>query len=181
MKGSIRLGAAAVVMAVGLSVIPAGTSFAGSAGKRNTAIGLGAVAAYGVVKKKPLVAGLAGGGAIYSRHAVPQGREERAGAPRGPGRRVYRRGVYPALSSLPSPLAASGPLPFHPRGADRTAAAGRWRGGPVRGLGSSRGQAGGCDADGPGQTCPSHRGGSSLRGSTPSRLRTKKSSIRRVP
>lgn len=41
-------------------------AYAGSKGKRNTALVLGGVAAYGIIKKKPLIAGLAGGGAIYS-------------------------------------------------------------------------------------------------------------------
>jgi hypothetical protein len=65
-KRSIRIAALAVLAAVGLSLAPAGAAYAGSKGKRNTAIGLGAVAVYGVVKKKPAVAGLAAGGAIYS-------------------------------------------------------------------------------------------------------------------
>jgi hypothetical protein len=66
MKRSIRLTALAVLGAVVLSAAPFTAAEAGSKGKRNTAIGLGAVAVYGAVKKKPAVAGLAAGGAIYS-------------------------------------------------------------------------------------------------------------------
>lgn len=66
MTRSIRLTAWGLLASVVFSLGSAGAAYAGSKGKRNTAIGLGAVAVYGVVKKKPLVAGLAGGGAIYS-------------------------------------------------------------------------------------------------------------------
>lgn len=52
--------------AVILMGMSAPAAYAGSKGKRNTALVLGGVAAYGIIKKKPLIAGLAGGGAIYS-------------------------------------------------------------------------------------------------------------------
>lgn len=66
MTKQIRLIAMTLLTAVGLSITAPQVAEAGSKGRRNTAIGLGAVAVYGVVKKKPLIAGLAGGGAIYS-------------------------------------------------------------------------------------------------------------------
>lgn len=66
MKQQIRMTAMTLLASTGLSLFSMGAAEAGSTGKRNTAIGLGALAVYGVVKKKPVVAGLAGGGAIYS-------------------------------------------------------------------------------------------------------------------
>lgn len=66
MKMQIRLTALALLAAIGLAVVPAEEAQASAAGRRNTAIGLGALAVYGVATKKPLIAGLAGGGAVYS-------------------------------------------------------------------------------------------------------------------
>jgi hypothetical protein len=66
MSTQIRIAAAALLCAVGLSILAPEAAMASKAGRRNTAIGLGAVAAYGVIKKKPLVAGVAGGAALYS-------------------------------------------------------------------------------------------------------------------
>jgi hypothetical protein len=92
MKRSIRLTALALLASVGVSVAAIEPAQAGSKGRRNTAIGLGAVAVYGVVKKKPLVAGLAGGGAIYSYVSSRKAaRRERA---RRHARARYRRVTY---------------------------------------------------------------------------------------
>ena len=90
MKMQIRLTALALLAAIGLAVVPAPEAQASSAGRRNTAIGLGALAVYGVATKKPLVAGLAGGGAVYS---YMKSREE---AKRERARRAarYRRSRY---------------------------------------------------------------------------------------
>jgi hypothetical protein len=66
MKQTARLTALALVSAVGLTTLAPMAALASSKGRRNTAIGLGAVAAYGVVTKKPLVAGLGAAGALYS-------------------------------------------------------------------------------------------------------------------
>ena len=63
---SIRLTAAALLSALAVGLVLPVPAHAGKEGRRNTAIGLGAVAAYGVVKKKPVVAGVAGAGAIAS-------------------------------------------------------------------------------------------------------------------
>ena len=52
----------AVVMGAGI----AAPAHASREGRRNTAIALGAVAAYGVVKKNPTIAGLGTAGALYS-------------------------------------------------------------------------------------------------------------------
>src|SRR5262245_22798801 len=93
MTHGIRLTAIAVLAATALSVVPATVAEAGSTGKRNTAIGLGAVAVYGIVKKKPLVAGLAGGGAIYSymrsREDAKKERARRYARSRARYRKVY--------------------------------------------------------------------------------------------
>ena len=92
MTNKIRLTAVALLTAIGLSIVPAGAAYAGSKGKRNTAIGLGAVAAYGIIKKKPLVAGLAGGGAIYSyMQSRKDARRERARRRSRAYRKVYYR------------------------------------------------------------------------------------------
>ncbi len=67
MNNKLRAVALAVMAAVGVGIVgPTAAVEASGKGRRNTAYGLGAVAAYGVIKKKPLIAGLAGGGAIYS-------------------------------------------------------------------------------------------------------------------
>lgn len=66
MTKQIRLSALALTGALGLTLAMPGIALAGSKGKQNTALVLGAVAAYGIVKKKPVVAGVAGAGAIYS-------------------------------------------------------------------------------------------------------------------
>ena len=95
MTNKIRLTALAVLTAVGLSVVPARAAYAGSKGKRNTAIGLGAVAVYGVVKKKPLIAGLAGGGALYS---YTQSRRDRDREKRRARARRYQRSRYRRVS-----------------------------------------------------------------------------------
>ena len=93
MKPNLKLTAVALASAIGLSVAAPMTAEAGSKGKRNTAIGLGAVAAYGVVKKKPLVAGLAGGGAIYSYMRSRQDAKKESARRRtsSRGRYVYSR------------------------------------------------------------------------------------------
>lgn len=66
MKNSLRLAAMAVVAAVGLIALTPTAAHASKKGRRNTAIALGAVAAYGLIKKKPAIAGIAGAGAVYS-------------------------------------------------------------------------------------------------------------------
>ena len=53
----------AASIGAGLAAVPAQAS---RTGKRNTALLLGGVAAYGVVKKNPTIAGLGTAGALYS-------------------------------------------------------------------------------------------------------------------
>jgi len=92
MTRRLKLTALAMVSALGLTIGSAGVAEAGSKGRRNTAIGLGAVALYGVVKKKPVVAGLAGGGAIYSYMSSRQkARGERNRRRAQQSRRYYSR------------------------------------------------------------------------------------------
>lgn len=62
-----------VACAMALGVVLPGAASASSKGRRNTAIGLGAVAVYGAATRKPVVAGAAAAGAIYS---LIQGRRE---------------------------------------------------------------------------------------------------------
>jgi hypothetical protein len=66
MTKQLKIVALALIGAIGLSLSAPTAAHASKKGKRNTAIALGAVAAYGLVKKKPLIAGLAGAGAVYS-------------------------------------------------------------------------------------------------------------------
>jgi hypothetical protein len=66
MKNTLRMATMAVAAAVGLLMLSPTAAHASKKGRRNTAIGLGAVAAYGLIKKKPLIAGVAGAGAAYS-------------------------------------------------------------------------------------------------------------------
>jgi hypothetical protein len=91
MTTRIRMTAMAVLTSIGVSLFSVGAAEAGSKGKRNTAIGLGAVAVYGIVKKKPLVAGLAGGGAIYS---YMQSRKDAKKERQRAAARRSRRGRY---------------------------------------------------------------------------------------
>jgi hypothetical protein len=60
------MAAIALVGAIGLSLGAPTAAHASKSGKRNTALALGAIAAYGLVKKKPAIAGIAGAGAVYS-------------------------------------------------------------------------------------------------------------------
>ena len=66
MTKGLRVLAATMISVVGLGLVAPTAAEAGSKGRRNTAIALGAVALYGIVKKKPVVAGVAGAGALYS-------------------------------------------------------------------------------------------------------------------
>ena len=66
MTKQLRMAAVALMGAIGLSLVSPTAAHASKSGKRNTAIALGAVAAYGLIKKKPLIAGLAGAGAVYT-------------------------------------------------------------------------------------------------------------------
>lgn len=74
-----------LVAATAASLLLPTAAHAGRTGRRNTAIALGAVAAYGVIKKKPLLAGVAGAGAVYSYVRSQQSERRR----RRPRRRVY--------------------------------------------------------------------------------------------
>lgn len=93
MNRKIRMTAATVVTAIGLSLVPATMAEAGSRGRRNTAIAAGAVGIYGIVKKKPVVAGLGSGVAVYSymksREAAKKERRRKRVYWRN-GRRYYR-------------------------------------------------------------------------------------------
>jgi len=66
MRQTTRGTALALAASMGVSIFAAGSADASKEGRRNTGIALGAVAAYGIVKKNPTIAGLAGAGAIYS-------------------------------------------------------------------------------------------------------------------
>lgn len=97
MTQRIRMTALTLLASMGITLFGAVGAEAGSKGKRNTAIGLGAVAVYGVVKKKPLVAGLAGGGALYSYTRSRQDAKkerQRAAARRARRARSSTRGRY---------------------------------------------------------------------------------------
>ena len=61
MKQQIRMMAIAVIGAVGIGFAAPQAAHAGKEGRRNTAYALGAVALYGLAKKKPVIAGFAGG------------------------------------------------------------------------------------------------------------------------
>jgi hypothetical protein len=97
MKPQIRWSALALVGSLGLTVLTPTSALAGREGRRNTAVVLGAAAVYGVVKKKPELAGIAGAGAIYSfvRSQHPERKRRR------PVRRV-RRVVRPAYVAAPA-------------------------------------------------------------------------------
>lgn len=95
MSQTIRITSLALLGAIGLGLIAPAAAQAGSKGRRNTALLLGAVTAYGIVKKKPAIAGIAGAGAIYSylqsRKAAKRERDRNRYAYR---RRGYRSAYY---------------------------------------------------------------------------------------
>lgn len=91
MSKSTGCTAAVLVGAIGLGLLAPIAAEAGSKGRRNTAIALGAVAAYGIVKKKPAVAGIAGAGAIYS---YMKSRSARKSEQRRDRNRRYRGSRY---------------------------------------------------------------------------------------
>ena len=114
MKQQIRITAAALVAALGLGLLAPAPAEAGRTGRRNTALVLGAVAAYGIIKKKPLIAGAAGAGAIYSFMRSQQSdrnnrRNRRERRNRRPRRVVYRDRVVerPVYYSSPRYAAPS--------------------------------------------------------------------------
>lgn len=91
---SIRAVSWALAGATALSLLTPLAASAGKTGRRNTAIALGAVAAYGVIKKKPALAGIAGAGAVYSYVRSQQSDRRRRRRPRrvyayAPTRTVY--------------------------------------------------------------------------------------------
>ena len=59
MTKQVRLAAALLGGVLGLSLLAPTAAHAGREGRRNTALLLGAVAAYGIVKKQPALAGIA--------------------------------------------------------------------------------------------------------------------------
>lgn len=62
----IRMAAITLVAAVGVGLAAPTAAHAGSKGRRNTAIVAGAVGIYGIVKKKPVLAGVGTGVGVYS-------------------------------------------------------------------------------------------------------------------
>lgn len=104
MSRTLRLTSLALLGAIGVGLIAPAAAQAGSKGRRNTALLLGAVTAYGIVKKKPAIAGVAGAGAIYSylqsRKAAKRERDRdrysyrRRGYRSSYGRRGYRSAYY---------------------------------------------------------------------------------------
>jgi hypothetical protein len=100
MTQKIRITAIAVVAALGLSVTAPMAAEAGSKGRRNTAIAAGAVGVYGIIKKKPVLAGLGTGVGVYSymksREAAKKERNRRVRRVRyvRRGGRVYRQVYY---------------------------------------------------------------------------------------
>jgi hypothetical protein len=62
----LRVMALALLLAIGVGVVAPVAATAGSKGRRNTAIVAGAVGLYGIIKKKPLIAGLGTGVGVYS-------------------------------------------------------------------------------------------------------------------
>jgi hypothetical protein len=96
----IRMTAITLLAAIGVSLAAPNVAEAGSKGRRNTAIAAGAVGVYGIVKKKPLLAGVGTGVGIYSymksREAAKKERNRRVRRVRyvRRGGRVYRQVYY---------------------------------------------------------------------------------------
>lgn len=96
MTKRLRIATWALIGALGVGLLAPTAAEAGSRGRRNTAIALGAVGLYGVIKKKPLIAGLGLGGAAYSYISSRNARKRELRRERR--RRYYggRRRYYPA-------------------------------------------------------------------------------------
>lgn len=98
----IRMTAITLLAAIGVSLAAPNVAEAGSKGRRNTAIAAGAVGIYGIVKKKPLLAGVGAGVGIYSymksREAAKKERSRNRRVRRvryvRRGGRVYRQVYY---------------------------------------------------------------------------------------
>ena len=90
MTKRVRMSALALTGAIGLTLVAPTAAYAGKSGRRNTALALGAIAAYGVIKKKPAIAGLAGAGAIYSYVRSNQSDRKRRRNRRGRRGRYYQ-------------------------------------------------------------------------------------------
>jgi len=96
MTKQIRMTALALLGALGVTFAAPTAAHASKKGSRNTAIALGAVAAYGLIKKKPLIAGLAGAGAVYSwlQSNKSSDRDRDRDRRRNRNRRYYRQSGY---------------------------------------------------------------------------------------
>ena len=90
----IALGILGVMTATSFGGLGMGTAYAGAKGRRNTTIALGAVTAYGLLKKKKTVAiaGAVGTAVSYRQYQIAKKREKRRQAwyQRRYGRRWYR-------------------------------------------------------------------------------------------
>lgn len=94
MTKQIRMTAIALLGAIGITFAAPTAAHASKQGKRNTALALGAVAAYGLIKKKPLIAGLAGAGAVYSWIQSNKDDDNDRDRRRRRNRRYYRNNGY---------------------------------------------------------------------------------------
>jgi hypothetical protein len=94
MTKQIRMTAIALLGAIGVTFAAPTVAHASKKGKRNTALALGAVAAYGLIKKKPLIAGLAGAGAVYSWIQSNKDDDDDRDRRRRRNRRYYRNSGY---------------------------------------------------------------------------------------
>ena len=66
MTKQARMMTLALAGALGVGALAPAPASASSEGRRNTALVLGGAAVYGIVKKNPTIAGVAGAGAVYS-------------------------------------------------------------------------------------------------------------------
>jgi hypothetical protein len=94
MTKQIRMTAIALLGAIGVTFAAPTAAHASKKGKRNTALVLGAIAAYGLIKKKPAIAGLAGAGAVYSWIQSNKDDDDDRDRRRRRNRRYYRNGRY---------------------------------------------------------------------------------------
>lgn len=113
MTKQIRMTALALLGAIGMTFAVPTAAHASKKGKRNTAIALGAVAAYGLIKKKPLIAGLAGAGAVYSwiQSNKDGDRDRDRDRRRNRNRRAYQdRGYYNGYQPVYQPVYQQAPV-----------------------------------------------------------------------
>jgi hypothetical protein len=111
MTKQTQIAALALAGALGMGAVAPTAAHASAAGKRNTAYVLGAATVYGIVKKNPTIAGVAGAGAAYSYiSSLKDAKKEREKARQAKLRQSrFRRARYQAACCRPAAVVCQAP------------------------------------------------------------------------